>query len=132
MTEPVGDVWHRRPVRRLTLHEPLLLLVGQRKPRVLHAERTGDLFLKELGIGLLGRFGQSDGEQVEAEIGIEHRRAGREQQGLLLQPSRKSVAGDRCERIVVRPSLVGYLARQPGGMRGQIDQADRLGVAARS
>jgi len=116
----------------VALHESRLLLVGEHEPRVLHTDGPRDLFPQKVRIGLLRRLRQGDGQQVEAEIGIEDGGAGREQQGLLLEPGGESVSGYGGEWVVVGTRLVRDLARQSAGMGGEVDEPDALRVAARA
>lgn len=81
--------------------------------------------LEKFGIGLMRGAGKCGGQEIEAEVGIGDRRPGCEKERTGLEPRGEGVGGDVGERIVRRPRRVGDLARQPGGMGGEIDEPNR-------
>ena len=109
----------------MPLHDAARLVCGRGEGRAGEPERLQDAVGEKLGIGLMRGRGEGGGEQIEAEIGIEDRRSGREQERIALKPAGEGLWRDVDEGIVRRPRLMRDLARQSGGMGGEIDEPDR-------
>jgi hypothetical protein len=120
---------HRFAVEVVAHHGARLLLVAESEDGVPHVERTGDVLLKQIGIGLLGGTRHGHGEQVKAEIRVEDGRTRREQQRLLLDPVRESIPRYGRERIGVRAWLMRNFAREAARVSGEIDQRNLVQIS---
>ena len=116
---------HRLTVEVMSWHEPLLLLVVEPQHSVGHSDWTCDALLQQRRIGLAACALQRAAEQAEAEIRIGGGGSGRTRERHGREIRLVVLPGEPLERISVRSRLAGNLARQPGGMRREVDQRDR-------